>query len=141
MPRLSPLPLAIALAALAACSDDYPSSPGLMPPSTPEQSIAVEMVAGDSLDLNLVAAERLGYADVANCASTDAAVAQLLDADKVFAVAAGESVIRCVGAIDRRIDPTIDDGGNSSDRWTWVTFDVHLHVAPMLETPDEPEKP
>jgi hypothetical protein len=132
MSRRVSLPIPVvalaALCTLAACGDDHPSAP----PYTPlpaARSFTVELLAGDSLDLTSFAAERLGMLAVASCESATPAVAGLVGDHSVVALSAGESRIRCDGALDTRVDPTVDDGGGDGAHWTWVTFDVHLFVS------------
>ena len=135
-PHLPPFPIVAltALCALAACGDDHPAAPRHAAPVA-ERAITVELLAGDSLDLGSVAAERLGMLAVASCESAAPAVAGLVGDRRVVALTAGESRIRCDGALDTRVDPTVDDGGGDGTRWTWVSFDVHLLVSePPLPT-------
>jgi hypothetical protein len=73
---------------------------------------------------------------VANCASTDPAVANVADADRLLALAEGVATIRCVGALDRRLDPSILTGeelmsDGAEENLLWVTFDVQLTVVPL----------
>lgn len=131
---LASLTALAATCALAACGDDHPAAPRHTAPAA-ERAFTVELIAGDSLDLGSVAAERLGMLAVASCESAAPAVAGLVGDHRVVALAAGESRIRCDGALDTRLDPTVDDGGGDGTRWTWVSFGVHLLVSePPLPT-------
>jgi len=122
---------ALSLAAVAACSD---SPVGPRPyATTPERTTSVELNAGDSLDLAQLGSDRFGMLRVANCASTDPEVANVADAERLVAIGAGEAMVRCVGAFDRRLDSTIMTGeelptDGLEENLTWVTFDVSLHV-------------
>ena len=136
MSRLAPrLALAaLTVAAVAACSD-APVGPRAVP-LMPERVAAVELNAGDSLDLAVLASQRFGMIRVANCASSDASVAEVGDAEHLLALAGGQAMVRCVGAIDRRLDQTILTGDElltdgAEENLVWLTFDVSLHVIPL----------
>ena len=132
------LPFAVAVLALAACSD-YPAGPGAMPSPLPLPAVSLDLAPGDSVDLTLLASERLGLYRVADCTAINQGVVELLDTERLVAVAAGESVVRCFGTADRRLDPTIDGWRATEEHPAWVAFEVRLTVAPLEGPPDEPD--
>ena len=132
--RLALASLSLLSLAAAACSDAPVGTRAVT--ATPERVTSVELNAGDSLDLTRLAWERYGMLRVSNCASDDPAVAEVGDADRLLALAGGQAMVRCVGALDGALDGTIPTGAElptegAEERWVWVTFDVSLHVIPV----------
>jgi hypothetical protein len=111
------------LAAVAACVEGPLGPFDHLEPSEPRTEVALG--TGDPLDLFAVGVSDFGLHDGGRCASSAAEVATLVEEALLVAIAPGESMVTCLGAMQpgAAAGATEDAKGRA-----WVPFRVQVRV-------------